>query len=115
MARHYVYLIFAGQTGAVKVGYSANPETRLSTLQTGSPHALSLGFAFMWSTELEARRAEREVHRACADARIRGEWFEEAPVLEFVDRKQHSWVEDCRLSEFWCDSLGGEACLVSER
>lgn len=65
-----VYFIQAIAGGPVKIGRSITPTERLSSLQTGNPMPLRIiatipGGAF----------AERALHRAFADDRVKGEWF----------------------------------------
>lgn len=67
----YVYVIHALGTSRVKIGYSADPEKRLRELQTGSPFELRL--LAKWPGSLDS---ELSAHRAFADHRCVGEWFE---------------------------------------
>lgn len=115
MARHYVYLIYAMRTDVVKVGCTNAPKTRLATLQTGCPLELVMGYAYMFGTADEAKRAERLVHDECHFARVRGEWFREGPVEEFIWNRPMAFIEDVELSEYWHPCIGGDACLISDR
>jgi hypothetical protein len=71
-----VYLI-GSESGVVKIGYSADPDRRLSVLQSGSHLALNVLATFEGGRELESR-----LHDWFNAHRIRGEWFElgEDPV-----------------------------------
>lgn len=66
----HVYLIECTRTGAVKVGWSTDPESRRSQLQASTPYALKILATF------PGRRAdERAVHALLEDACLHGEWF----------------------------------------
>lgn len=63
-----VYLIEC--QGLIKIGVSADPETRLKELGTGSPHQHSLLKVIPGGFEVE-----RMLHKKFSDKRVRGEWF----------------------------------------
>lgn len=65
-----IYFIHDKQSGAVKIGYAADPQKRLAELQTGCPNGLEL-----IRTLHGQRREEKEVHRRLKRFRHRGEWF----------------------------------------
>lgn len=66
-----VYVIEGG--GHVKVGVSADPPARLASLQTGSPHRLSMAMAVPISRAYEV---EAEAHSILAAKSVGGEWFD---------------------------------------
>lgn len=68
----YVYFIYDGATH-VKIGYSRNPQERLSALQTAQPRTLTLLGVAPGSLNTEA-----EFHRTFADLRVThgNEWFD---------------------------------------
>ena len=68
----FVYVI-EGSHGAVKIGISADPESRRATLQTGAPHHLFLAFS-IWAGE-SAFDVEQEAHAILGAHRMPGEWF----------------------------------------
>lgn len=70
----YVY-VARGQ-GAVKIGVALNPEARISSLQTGSPHSLKLVAQLPGDRALEA-----DLHSRFSAHRIRGEWFKISPEI----------------------------------
>ncbi len=74
----YVYVI-AGHQGAVKVGYSTNPQMRLAALQTAS--AGQLHMAHILATDIDARMIEAEAHRLLDRHRLAGEWFDVSPEV----------------------------------
>lgn len=73
----YIYAI--GTTGRrQKIGYSADPEVRLRTLQTGNPEPLQVQYIFEID-EKYARKYEKFIHREYGHKRISGEWFDMTP------------------------------------
>lgn len=75
----YVYAIESG--GAVKIGWSANPVSRLIELRRWSPEQhILIGCA------RGDKRHEAEIHRICKPYQIKGEWFrKEGHVAAFLD------------------------------
>lgn len=66
----HLYFIEAVGVGMVKIGKAADVSTRLSELQTSSPHQLRvLGVLDGGGDQ------ERRWHAAFAGQRVRGEWF----------------------------------------
>jgi hypothetical protein len=63
-----IYIIHCD--GYCKIGYSSTPEKRLSELQVGSPHPLT-----MVGVAPGTRDDEVQLHMKYADFWIRGEWF----------------------------------------
>ena len=74
------YVIHAPEVGRVKIGCTKDdPAKRLKTLQCGSPCELRL------HSILEGGwQREQELHRAFADYRLHGEWFDDV-VLPLLD------------------------------
>lgn len=72
-----IYFIQNAITKEVKIGYSKNPEKRLSHLQTASPHKLTLLGAIPGEPEDEAA-----LHTKYASYAIRGEWFKREIIEE---------------------------------
>jgi hypothetical protein len=70
--QQYIYAI-AHPHGYVKIGYSKNPQQRLSTHQTGSPYNL---WILAQVPVNEPREVESELHDYFDDRVERGEWFE---------------------------------------
>ncbi|MET8746160.1 GIY-YIG nuclease family protein [Streptomyces sp. NPDC004728] len=67
----YVYVIGSAGSARVKIGTSFSPEKRLQELQTGNPGRLEV----LWYTA-GGRELEALLHRAFADHRVEGEWFD---------------------------------------
>lgn len=66
----FVYFIEAVGLEKIKIGYSADPDSRLSTLQTGSAAELRLLGRIRGTKDTEA-----QLHRKFAGLRMAGEWF----------------------------------------
>lgn len=65
-----IYIIHCD--GYCKIGYTrGSPRERLSQLQVGSPHEMTLMSITPGDLQTEA-----DLHRAFASKRVRGEWFE---------------------------------------
>lgn len=73
----HVYFIRCGDH--LKIGYAKNPKQRLADLQVGSPLDLTLLGAVKCD---DAPGVEFALHRAFAQYRVRGEWFECVPAVE---------------------------------
>lgn len=72
----WVYFIgginrFGYPSGPIKVGYAADPVSRLVELQTGNPEKL-----VVWEVVLGSRDLEAHLHRQWCDLCVRGEWFD---------------------------------------
>ena len=66
-----VYIISAGDSGAVKIGWTeGNAEERLAALQTANFESLRILRVIPGSVGIETK-----LHRFFALHRIRGEWF----------------------------------------
>ena len=65
-----IYFIQDGPDGAIKIGYSSDPQRRLRELQTGAGRPLRILHTMYGTVE-----DERRLHRAYACLRQHGEWF----------------------------------------
>ena len=72
MEKTNLYFIGSIKLGAVKIGISKDPSKRLSELQTGNPHKLTL-FCIIHDIDPEREQTYHWIHR---DIRLNGEWFE---------------------------------------
>ena len=70
----FLYVIGAVADGPVKLGFSADPDRRVSELQTGHCHRLHVYHAEPVCPE-KARLFERLLHRDIGYERERGEWY----------------------------------------
>lgn len=66
----YVYFIQGLCGGAIKIGFSTNPEKRLQALQTGYPDTLTILFMIQGN-----ETTERMIHKEFEAPRLKGEWF----------------------------------------
>jgi len=72
-----IYYIQDTGGGAVKIGYSRDPKTRLNGMQVGNPNELILLGGFQARKEME-----KELHKSFSNLNIRGEWFK--PKSDFL-------------------------------
>src|ERR1051325_2345977 len=79
-----MYVIASGETGPVKLGISADPETRVRKLQTGHPLKLHVYHTIAVEPD-KVRRFELLLHRDVGNLRMHGEWFN----LTVDDAKAH--------------------------
>lgn len=68
-----VYIIQAGETNLLKIGYTSNLERRLRNLQTGNPLRLKVLRAYETS---QHRKLERLLLDMTARDKKQGEWVE---------------------------------------
>lgn len=78
--------------GPVKIGISADPDDRVSSLQTANPHKLALFTTLEFETRMGATMIERHFHQVHSDFRLEGEWFHLAPEAALVYFEQfYAW------------------------
>lgn len=66
--------------GPVKIGITGNVESRMASIQTGSPRQLKIVGCF-WTPNREiARKFEVAFHNQYHDRRLSGEWFSVDPI-----------------------------------
>jgi hypothetical protein len=66
----YVYFIRSTTQREIKIGYAANPLTRIRELQCGNPSPLRISALILGS-----KVTERILHRHWREVRLAGEWF----------------------------------------
>lgn len=77
----HVYFIQAKSGGLIKIGISDKPETRLRSLQSGSPVPLRIVAIIPGG----GRMTEASLHERFAASRMHGEWFAPDPdVLAYM-------------------------------
>ena len=74
----FVYFVQGESGGAVKIGFSKNPEIRIKELQTGYPDTLKILCLIPGNEQTEKR-----FHKQFDNYRLNGEWFE--PVQDVFD------------------------------
>ena len=65
----------------IKIGYSADPQSRLKELQTGSPSKLHIQAVIDGNTQ-----TEKGLHEMFAHLRAKGEWFRYTDELKWFIR-----------------------------
>lgn len=74
MDKSYIYIIGNLDKSELKVGYSSNPKSRLSTLQTGRIDKLNI----YYEAEIDKKKVkyiESKIHHEIGHLRINKEWF----------------------------------------
>jgi hypothetical protein len=92
-----IYVITQGNASdfKAKIGISSDPESRLKTLQTGSPKDLKLSFSFPVPDDKEL---EVYLHQRFEDRRLNGEWFDFSNTTNYpekVDWYYYLLADDC--------------------
>ena len=65
-----IYFIRASDSGNIKIGYSANPDIRRLSLQTGNEQRLEL-----IGTIFGGKKEEKSLHSRFEHLRVNGEWY----------------------------------------
>lgn len=76
MAQTFIYAIINRHDNVVKIGFSSDPQKRLSQLQIGTVHPLEILMTFAADSTVE-----REIHNKLAKYRRSGEWFDNNPEV----------------------------------
>ena len=76
MSQTFIYAIINRHDNVVKIGFSNDPQKRLSQLQTGTVHQLEILMTFAADSAVE-----KEIHDKLSKYRKSGEWFENTPEV----------------------------------
>ena len=76
-----VYFVQVGESGPIKIGKTNDVSARIRSLQTAQAEELRL-----IATISVDEWPEWKLHQLFAEHRLRGEWFEPAPVLEWISK-----------------------------
>lgn len=100
-----IYVIGPAESTVVKIGHTiGQPSERLGMLQTGNPVRLMV----RWSSEGD-RTLESHLHAVFKDYRVRGEWFDLAPLGDPVQAVKSEVEKAFRRT------ANGDMLLVGER
>lgn len=98
-----VYVIGNAANSLLKIGHADNLKHRFSGLSVGSPVDLELHHFVYFVGSIVAKSVEQQVHKALADYRRRGEWFDvdlatvgQAIAEIALERKLKWWTEEQR-------------------
>ncbi len=87
----YVYFVQGMSGGAIKIGYSLDPESRLKTLQTSYPDTLKI-LCLIPGDE----KREKSFHDRFYKHRLNGEWFApDKQVLDVVEQLKIKYGQTC--------------------
>ena len=82
IVQDYIYFVQGESGGAIKIGTTLNPVTRMQSLQTGFPEELKLLAVIPGDAE-----RERKIHEYFGKFRLKGEWFKpEAELINMIDK-----------------------------
>lgn len=100
-SKTFLYVIGRPE-GPIKVGISSKPDKRVSSIQNGCPFPVEVHHRRKFYSREEARAAEAGFHKAHADRRLKGEWFDmqsavaialiEASFEEY-DRRRRAFID----------------------
>jgi hypothetical protein len=79
VSQGYVYFIQARNGGPIKIGWAKDPEQRLANMQVANAEPLVIRTAVKSKPQ-----AEKKLHERFAAKRVRGEWFEPCPEIEYL-------------------------------
>ena len=97
----FLYVIGPQKGGPTKIGFSVDPEKRLSNLQTGNPNILKIHYLVEVSTD-KVRNMERIIHKTCKMHRLKGEWFnfDSKTAIQEVQFAMIRYEDDPLLKEY---------------
>jgi predicted GIY-YIG superfamily endonuclease len=90
----FLYVI-GNNTNRQKIGFSADVDRRLKTLQTGNPDKLNIHY-FIECEDSKVRKLEKKLHKELSYKRLNGEWFNMTPkeAIEFLEFARIRWLDD---------------------
>jgi hypothetical protein len=101
-----VYFIQSGNSGPVKIGFAADPESRMRGLQTGHPEKLRI-LAVLRNV---SQRMEKNLHSRFGHLRMHGEWFRpESDLMTYIGELKAAPAVCCG-SPKTCDHVWCPAC-----
>lgn len=91
-----VYFISDGN-GFVKIGYAADIFQRVNTMQVNNVAELSI-LHLVYNDDLDdTHRTEKQYHEHLKPYKVRGEWYQEKPVIDYLMAEQKE-MEDLGLT-----------------
>lgn len=91
-----IYLIACNKMNYCKIGYSSNPENRLTQLQTSNPFSLELV-----STKEGSLDDEKNIHKLFDKYRLSGEWFDYSKeIKEYFEVNEYVYMSEKLLNIF---------------
>lgn len=95
----------------LKIGKANNVAKRMESLRTDCPYGLEVVGTIRCRSDAHARTVEKEIHRICLWARVRGEWFKynwqmRAGVAAMLEGSTDFLYENARRG--WNEARGAE-------
>lgn len=93
----YLYII-GNSTDRQKIGFSADVEKRLKSLQTGNPDKLFIHHKILCNGN--HREMERKIHNELSYKRLSGEWFNLTPeeASNYLEFAKITWLDSYLLT-----------------
>lgn len=89
------HVYFFQQSGFVKIGWSKKWRSRLVTLQTSTPHEISVLAIYRGGMALE-----RSLHTMFAEHRARLEWFRDCEAIRiYIEANKHKCCKDAKVQK----------------
>jgi hypothetical protein len=87
------HVYFFQQSDFIKIGWSKKWRTRLFTLQTASPHEITILAVYRGGMKLE-----RDLHAIFVEHRARLEWFRDCPEIRtYIETNKHKCCKDAKV------------------
>lgn len=106
----FIYFMRAGEF--IKIGHSRNWRSRMSDMQTGSPHTIVPLLVL-----IAAESDERKLHVRFRKSRFRGEWFHSSPAIQSYIKDNlskcvaKSDLADLRIPDKWANDVWDDVVL----
>lgn len=81
----YIYFI-RDELGHIKIGIAKNIKKRFDTIQTYNPMRLEVYRTLEIENMQIASKLEKILHTKFKEYRLQGEWFEEGPIIKFLNQ-----------------------------
>jgi hypothetical protein len=114
---HYIYVIGtirqSGKLGSpIKVGITANPNSRLSAIRTSCPNRIDFAHLFRVREREAASYFEKNFHSLWSEASLSGEWFDAEPedaIIDIASELERGIIHACAQSGEFLDGI--KKCL----
>lgn len=85
----HIYFIQVGNDGDIKIGYSTNIKSRMSTLQTSIPVTIKLLGYICGDITIE-----KELHKKFRIFKVKGEWFKcTKDIIDFINENNEMTLQ----------------------
>lgn len=107
------YVYFIGNENTVKIGYSNNPQKRLSQLQSGNPQRIEV---LATIEDDNPQSLESNLHSIFREHKLSGEWFKNSDSVAFVVKylmfsMERRSIEDLEYALYLFDAVSKQPCF----